>query len=415
MHDKNWICFCNCFSNNFTALPISSEKFSDLKTFFVTLTLIICLTSCQSTAKKVEKKQQDSLISVIPPPSLDPSEFSKYHNLVSDFIEHNLSERNFNGGILVAKNGVVVYERYSGLANRKTKDSMSADTPLQIASTGKTLTSAAILKLVQEKKMGLDDSVSKYFPGFPYPVTVKMLLNHRSGLPNYLYYMEKGGWNRHVTATNMDVLNTLMTWKPTRAYVPGRHFNYCNTNYVLLALIIEKVSGTSYPQYMQDNFFTPLKMSHTFVKTQADSATVNYSYKPNGALWMPDFTDGPYGDKNIYSTCRDLLKWDQALYEGKIISQQLQDSAYTPYSNEKPGIKNYGLGWHLLMLPNHKKVIFHNGRWHGFNSAFARLTDEQVTIIMTGNKQNMGVYRISKKMYNLFGAYDGKNDDPGED
>src|SRR3982751_1577063 len=90
MHDRNWICFCNCFSNNFTALPISSEKFCDLKTFFITVSLIICLSSCKSNAKKVENKQQDSLISITPPPSLDPIEFSKYHNLVSDFIAHNL-------------------------------------------------------------------------------------------------------------------------------------------------------------------------------------------------------------------------------------------------------------------------------------------------------------------------------------
>src|SRR4029079_9978769 len=131
-----------------------------------------------------------------------------------------------------------------------------------------------------------------------------------------------------------------------------------NTNFVLLALIIEQVSGIPYPQYMKDNFFTPLGMTHTFVKTQADSANVVYSYKANGGLWTPDFSDGPYGDKNIYSTCRDLLKWDQALYDGKIIRKDVLDSAFTPYSFERPGIKNYGLGWHLLLLPNHKKVIY---------------------------------------------------------
>ncbi|MGZ5191993.1 MAG: serine hydrolase domain-containing protein, partial [Flavisolibacter sp.] len=280
----------------------------------------------------------------------------------------------------------------------------------------KTLTAAAVLKLVQEKRMGLDDLVTKFFPTFPYPeVTVKMLLNHRSGLPNYLYYMEKMGWNRNQTATNQDVLNTLIEWKPTQAYTPGKRYNYCNTNYVILALIIEKVSGSPYPQYMKDNFFTPLQMNHTFVKTQADSANVVYSYQRNGALWRPDFSDGPYGDKNIYSTPRDLLKWDQALYDGRILQEHMLDSAFTPYSNEKPGVKNYGLGWHLLMLPNKKKVVFHNGRWHGFNSAFARLTDEHITIIMAGNKLNMSVYQVSKKMYNLFGPYDGKNDDTIED
>lgn len=356
------------------------------------------------------------MIAEPPPPTLDSATYKKYHELVADFVDRNLSERNFSGGILVAKNGVPVYERYSGYTNWRTKSPVTDTSSFQVASTGKTLTSAAVLKLIQEGKLGLNDLVLKFFPGFPYPeVTVKMLLSHRSGLPNYLYYMESMGWNRKVAATNQDVLNTLINWHPPQAFMPGRHFNYCNTNYVLLALIIEKVTGIGYPQYMEENFFKPLHMDHTFVKTQADSATVNYSYQFNGALWPPDYTDGPYGDKNIYSTCRDLLKWDQALYDGRIIKQPLLDSAFTPYSNERPGIKNYGLGWHLLILPNHKKVIFHNGRWHGFNAAFARLTDEHVTIIMTGNKMNMGVYNISKKMYNLFGPYDGTQKDTGEE
>jgi len=388
-----------------------------LKTLITTLCIAISLWSCQSAAD--EPKQQpsrDSLISVSQPPQLDPVEWRRYNELVSNFIDKHLTERYFNGGILVAKNGVPVYERYTGFSDLRTKkDSFSAETPVQVASTGKTLTAAAVLKLVQDGKMRLDDLVTKFFPNFPYAeVTVKMLLNHRSGLPNYLYYMEKMGWDKKRQATNEDVMNTLINWKPNQAFTPGKRFNYCNTNYVVLASIIEKASGVSYPQYMKDHFFTPLQMNHSFVKTIADSNFV-YSYQFNGALWPLDFSDGPYGDKNIYSTCRDLLKWDQALYEGKIIRKELLDSAFTPYSNEKPGVKNYGLGWHLLMLPNGKKVIFHNGRWHGFNSAFARLTDEKVTIIITGTKMNMGVYKVAKKMYNLFGPYDGKHEESNEE
>jgi CubicO group peptidase (beta-lactamase class C family) len=388
-----------------------------LKTIVITLWLAISIWSCQSSAdSSVKKASKDTTISVAPPPSLSPAEYQKYHDLVADFVESHLSANHFNGGILVAKNGVPVYERYTGFSNLRTKDSMTAETPMQIASTGKTLTSGAILKLVQEGKLNLEDSLQKFFPNFPYEgVTVKMLLNHRSGLPNYLYYFEEKKWKRNLPATNEDVLKTLYEWHPPLTSLTGKHYTYCNTNYVLLALIIERVSGMTYPQYMKQNFFDPLHMDHTFVKTQADSANVVYSYQGNGAIWMPDFSDGPYGDKNIYSTCRDLLKWDQALYDGKIIRKDLLDSAFKPYSFERPGIKNYGLGWHLLMLPNNKKVIYHNGKWHGFTSAFARLTDEHVTIIMISNKYNMAVYSMSKKMYNLFGPYDGRSDDSGED
>lgn len=387
-----------------------------MKTIVITCLLAICLWSCQSAADYSKKPTRDTVLSIAKPPTLDPATYKKYHDLVSDFVDRHLSAKHFNGGILVAKDGVPVYERYTGFSNLKTCDSMTADTPMQIASTGKTLTAAAILKLVQEGRMALDDSLQKFFPNFPYEgVTVKMLLSHRSGLPNYLYYFESHKWKRNLPATNEDVLRTLYEWHPPLMVLTGKHYSYCNTNYVLLALIIERVSGMKYPDYMKKNFFEPLQMNHTFVKTQADSANVVYSYQANGALWQPDFSDGPYGDKNIYSTCRDLLKWDQALYDAKIIRKDLLDSAFQGYSFERPGVKNYGLGWHLLLLPNDKKVVYHNGKWHGFTSAFARLMDEHVTIIMTSNKYNMSVYSMSRKMYNLFGPYDGRSEDSGED
>jgi len=388
-----------------------------LKTFVFALVLFTALYSCQSGAKKQEAApKKDSVALINPRPPLDPKEAQRYHDMVADFIDKHLSERYFSGGILVAKDGVPVYERYTGFANFKTKDSMTPNTSLQVASTGKTLTSAAVLRLIQQGKLGLNDPVTKFYPNFPYTeVTVKNMLNHRSGLPNYLYYMEEKGWNRRKTATNEDVINTLIEWKPAPGAYPNRRYQYCNTNFVVLASIVEKVTGQPFASFMRDSFFIPLGMTNTFVKTPADSANVVYSYQFNGALWQPDFSDGPVGDKNIYSTCRDLLKWDQALYDGRIVSPVMLDSAFAPYSNEKPGVKNYGLGWHLALLPNGKKVIFHNGRWHGFNAVFARLTDEKVTIIMTGNKLNLGIYGIAKQMYNLFGPYDGKGVDTGDD
>src|SRR5205085_12506435 len=110
------------------------------------------------------------------------------------------------------------------------------------------------LQLIQKRKLNLDDPITKFFPTFPYSgITIKTLLNHRSGLPNYLFYMEKSPWERKKLASNTDILNTLINWHPTEAYRQDMHFNYCNTNYVLLALIIEKISGMSYPLYMMQN------------------------------------------------------------------------------------------------------------------------------------------------------------------
>ena len=366
---------------------------------------------CQEGTGKEVLRTDPVFKAVAAKPTLSEEEKKKYHDLVAHFLERNLLRGSFNGAILVAKNGEPVYERYVGFRDLRTKDSITADTKFQIASTSKPFTATAVLQLVQQGKLDLNAPVTQFFPGFPYPeVTVKTLLNHRSGLPNYLYYMEKGNWNRKQLATNNDVINTLVSWQPPRAYRTNSNFNYCNTNYVLLASIVEKVSGLSFPEYMKQHIFEPLGMTNTYVHTIQDSARTTPSFDGYGGLWQLDFSDGPYGDKNVYSTPRDLLKWDQAWYSNALLDKALMDSAFIAYSNERPSQHNYGLGWRLLNIPNGKKVIYHNGRWHGFNSAFARLTDEKVTIIMITNRFNRNVYPVARKMYNLFGNYGGKED-----
>lgn len=283
---------------------------------------------------------------------------------------------------------------------------MTPSTAFHVASTSKPITAIAILRMVQEKKLSLNDSLSKFFPDLAYPgITIEMLLNHRSGLPNYVYFISNSDWDKTKNVTNNDVLKLLYTAQPKRSYPAGTRFNYCNTNYVLLALIIEKISGEKFPAYMKKNIFDPLQMTNTFVFTSADSARATPSFYFNRSYYQNDFLDETYGDKNVYTTARDLLKFDQALYTDQVISKALLDSAFTPYSFERKSIHNYGLGWHLLLLPNGKKVIYHFGRWHGFNAAFARLTDEKVTIIITGNKFTYNIYNTAHKCYDIFGDY----------
>ena len=113
------------------------------------------------------------------------------------------------------------------------------------------------------------------------------------------------------------------------------------------------------------------------------------------------FLDTNFGDKNIYSTPSDLLKWDQALYTDKLFSKATLDEAYTPYSNEKAGVRNYGLGWRMNVYPDGKKVIYHNGWWHGNNNVFIRMIRDSVTIIVLGNKYNPLIYQ-SKEIANVF-------------
>jgi CubicO group peptidase (beta-lactamase class C family) len=166
---------------------------------------------------------------------------------------------------------------------------------------------------------------------------------------------------------------------------------------------------------MRQKFFEPLHMNRTYVCTLDCIDEAVKSFKNNGRVWDNDNLEGTYGDKNIYSTPRNLLKWDQALYTEQLVNQTLLDSAFAPYSNERPSVHNYGLGFRMLLLPNGKKVIYHFGRWHGFNAAFARLTDEKATVIILGNKYNSNIYKSARLAYDLFGNYLQSGDDEDEE
>jgi CubicO group peptidase (beta-lactamase class C family) len=155
-------------------------------------------------------------------------------------------------------------------------------------------------------------------------------------------------------------------------------------------------------------------MYDSFVYTPADSVNALFSFNYDNSLWRNDFLEMTYGDKNIYASARDMLKWDQALYTDQLISQALLDSAFTPSiltgKNLIPAIHNYGLGFRLKITSAGKKVIYHFGRWHGFNAAFSRLPDEEITIIILGNKFTRSIYTAASSLYEIFGNYNpGKN------
>lgn len=385
-----------------------NETNDDLLKTFYCLLLFAFLGYCCNTSSRDKKPEEDSLqYYPVTPEKIDQQEFREYYRKLTAFFDTTLLRNsNFNGGILIAKNGSVIYEKYTGKVDLRKKDTLTENTSLHIASTTKTFTGIAILRLIQEGRLSLNDTITKFFPSLPYPgITVKMLLNHRGGLPNYVHFMDKTSWDKKQYATNADVLSILIKDKPNINFQPGKRFSYCNTNYILLAMIIEKITGKPYPEYMQQKFFGPLQMKNTYVFTLKDTLTATPSFNYNGNYWNFDFLDGTYGDKNIYSTPQDLLKWDQALYTDQVLSKPLLDSAFAPYSFEKPSIHNYGLGWRLQLLPNGKKVVYHFGKWHGFNAAFARLTDEKATIIILGNRFTRSIYGTAHLCYDIFGDY----------
>lgn len=371
------------------------------------LAINIGFSSCNS-APKAKTVVADSTIILLPKETAIPqAEMDRLNMACRHWYDSVLKNSGFNGGILVARNGQVVFETYKGTEHLGLKDTIDATTPFHIASVSKTFTAMAVLKLAQEGKLRIDDAVSKYLTGFNYPgVTIKTLLDHRSGLPNYLYFMEDLGWDKSQYIRNQDVLDFLINKKDEIKNIglPDKSFNYCNTNYVLLALIVEKVTGTPFPEHMQKTFFNPLGMKHTYIFTLADTAKAGPSYDWRGREIPINFLDQPYGDKNVYTTPRDLLIWDRALSSNILFRPETLESAYTPYSNEKPGIKNYGLGWRMNLYPTGKKMIFHNGWWHGNNAVFIRLLQDNATIIVVGNKYSNAIYK-ARQLANVFSNY----------
>lgn len=368
--------------------------------------IVVACSNCSSTTKKPLPARKDSTVNLPPPSTLSDAEKNQLNAACEIWFDSLLGRTNFNGAVLVAKSGNIVFEKFKGTAHVGSSDAITGTTQFHIASVSKTITAMSILKLWQEGKLNIDDEFSKYFPAFNYPgVTIRTLLNHRSGLPNYVYFMEDLGWDKHVYIKNQDILDWLINHKAELKNIgaPGKHFTYCNTNYALLALLAEKITNTPFPEYIQQAFFKPLGMTHSFIFTRADSATINPSYDWRGQLIPLNYLDLVYGDKNVFSTPEDLLLWDRALRSNLLFSKETLEQAYTPYSNEKKGVRNYGLGWRMNIYPNGKKLIYHNGWWHGYNASFIRLIDEDATIIVLGNQYNRTIYK-AKSLAPLFGA-----------
>ena len=392
-------------------------KFS--KYIFPILFFCFVLSSCskQEKAESIVLKVNAKGIPVMQPyddfPLLTASYVNTKNSAIAHYFDEKWSKTNDNVSFLVAKDGQIIYENYLGYANKNKKDSITKHTPLHIASVSKVLTSTAILLLVDTGKLNLDDKVNTILENFPYPdITIQTLLNHRSGMKNYAYFTyNKTVWNTKQTLTNADIV-TIMAEKeiPLESKTDTR-FSYCNTNYAVLALVIEKLTGLKYPEAMSQMIFKPLGMTHTFVyDIVEDKDIIAPSYKGNNVEIGTDYLDGIYGDKNIYSTPQDLLKFDKARYSPFFLNKSLIKKIYKGYSYESKGTKNYGLGIRMVEFEKGTPFYFHNGWWHGNTSTFINLRKEKVTIIVLSNKFTRKTYQ-SKRLASLFGDYPFKLND----
>ncbi len=375
---------------------------------------ILVLSSCgqnKKTTTDTTPEVEDTLPRMKPLAS-EPKVSQAYKNSVVGRINHfynkNWPNNTMNGSFLVAKNGEILFERYNGFANKNEGTKITPETPVQIASVSKVLTATAILKLVNAGKIDLDQKVNTILKTFPYEeCTIRMLLTHRTGMRNYAYFTDhdKSVWDRHNQLTNKDILDILATKDVGLESRVGTRFSYCNTNYAMLALIIEKITGLSYKEAMYEMIFKPLGMTHTYVfDDDKDRKKIVPSYKGNGVEIGFDYLDNVYGDKNIFSTARDLLKFDRARQSPNFLKPELLKQVYKGYSNERKGTKNYGLGIRMINWETGQNYYFHNGWWHGNTSSYITLMNEGVTIIALSNKMTRNTYAV-RKLAPIFGDY----------
>jgi CubicO group peptidase (beta-lactamase class C family) len=379
------------------------------------LLLILVLYSCTKQEKKVEISDAQLPKNVLPKmrplenePKLSEAYLNATKNKIAFFYTKNWPRNSANGGFLVAQNGKIIYEKYEGYSNFSTKDSITSTTPLHIASVSKVLTATAVLKLINAHRIKLDQKVNTILKEFPFPdITIRTLLNHRSGLRNYAYFTDRDKtiWDRHNILTNQDILTILATKNIGLESKTDTRFAYCNTNYAMLALIIEKVTHLPYKEAMNQIIFKPLGMKNTFVfDYEKDKDKIVPSYKGNRVEIGKDYLDAVYGDKNIYSTPRDLLKFDRSRNGGHFLKPKLLAQVYKGYSNERVGEKNYGLGIRMINWKTGQNFYFHNGWWHGNTSSYITLQKEKVTIIALSNKFTKQTYAV-RKLSKLFGDY----------
>ncbi|MBI3512443.1 MAG: beta-lactamase family protein [Bacteroidetes bacterium] len=334
------------------------------------------------------------------------------HSQLDTFFQHRFKDGVFSGCVLVAQRGVVLYEKSFGWRDHEQRDSLTLDCSFQLASVSKQFTAAAIMLLRQQGKLKYSDSPEKYLPGFPWSgITIEQLLTHRAGLDKYTNicdnYFRQQKIDEPPVYTNDSVLALMKRLDVRAAHAPGEKFDYSNTGYVVLASIVEKISGQKFCDFMQANFFIPLKMTHTWINTDGkDHPGKTKGYFKQWSWWQDNFLDGVAGDKGVFSSVEDLFKWDRALKNGSILKKETLAEAFTGHSPDLLKKKNqdYGYGWRILSFDDGAKSVFHNGWWHGYTSAFYRGISDDVTIIILCNKFNKGIY-YPRPILEILGAH----------
>ncbi|MFN8357769.1 MAG: serine hydrolase [Spirosomataceae bacterium] len=294
----------------------------------------------------------------------------------------------FSGAVLVAEKGKVVYKKALGMVNLATHESLKTTSAFNLASVSKQFIAMLVMMLHDQGKLRFDDKVQQHLPSFPYPtISIRHLLTHTSGLPEYFDLALQYN-NTLDTLTNDKLLDLLQYHRPAVVFAAGDKWEYCNTNYVLLASIVEKAAGMPVEAFFKQQITKPLGMNDTYIyclrMKQSPANRVFGFERKNGKNTLNDLVrlDGVIGDGNVYSSVEDLLKWDQALYDTKLVKPETWKEATTPVRLNNGTTYDYGFG---LFFEDKGNIITHTGSWVGFRNELWRNIATQQTIIFTSN------------------------------
>ncbi|MBM3461055.1 MAG: beta-lactamase family protein [Armatimonadetes bacterium] len=314
-----------------------------------------------------------------------------------------LAKRKFNGVVLVSQSGKVVFNQAYGLADYKTKRRLTVDSVFNLASVSKQFTAMAVMILNERGRLRYDAEVRSVVPGFPYAgITIRNLLHHTSGLPDY-FEIAEAHWDESRNLTNQDVLALLKKYGGQLDFKPGSKHDYSNTGYAVLASVIEVASGKSYAEFLREAIFAPLGMTSTFVYSpraiQSYASRRAYGYASDWTLDDMSYLDGVVGDGGIYSTTGDLFRWDRGLAENRLVKETTLREAFTSGRTTRGKAFAYGFGWNV-----EDGKVWHDGSWAGFRTSIVRVPDDGDSVIILNNNSNENLDEIDTRLEKILGS-----------
>lgn len=340
-------------------------------------------------------------------------------NKYEDFLSEVYTKGQFNGNALILEDGEIVFQGSFGIGNIDPIDSLNLNSIFRLGSVSKQFTAMGIMKLKESGQLSYDQDIKDFIPELPYEgVTIRHLLTHVSGLPDYMDMMNKN-WKTELendnpekfVSGNIDLIEMFAKLKPQIRFEPGEKWEYSNTGYVLLASIVGRVSGMPFGRFLKEQIFEPAKMTNSSVYNyvsgndpQMPLRVYGYRAELNGIDLVS--TDIHYlnpvaGDGGVYSTLADLMKWDRILYTEDLISQNTLEEAFTPAVLNNGDTTTYGFGWGIGKSLSGKKVVAHSGGWVGFITYIYREVEENNCIIVLTNNSTRYFRTIIDPLKNI--------------